>query len=80
MQKIIRKKLYDTETSLVLAKFTLSYWGDPSGYEERLCQTPDGSFFLYNVGGAASPYRQAEILPLTKPAAQKWLDALKNRG
>ena len=55
MKKVIRKKEYDTETATVVKKHTVGAFGDPTGYEETLYQTPDGFYFVYGCGGAESP-------------------------
>ncbi len=73
MQKLIGKKLYDTETSVVIKKVTYSYFGDPNGYEETLYQTQDGFFFLYVNGGEDSKYPQENIIRMSKPKAEEWL-------
>ena len=74
MQKIICKKVYDTETATQIAKYTYSYFGDPAGYEEILFQTPEGLYFLYVQGGEASPYPAADILRLAKTKVNDWLE------
>ena len=74
MQKIICKKVYDTETATEVAKYTYSYFGDPAGYEEILFQTPEGLYFLYVQGGEASPYPAADILRLAKTKVNDWLE------
>lgn len=72
MKKIIRKKPYDTDTARLVGVYTVSYYGDPAGYEERLYETPDGFYFLYGVGGDASLYKEETIRPLSKANAEKW--------
>ena len=47
MKKIICKKEYNTENATIIKKVTFSYFGDPAGYEQTLCQTPDGLYFVY---------------------------------
>ena len=73
MQKIICKKLYDTETSSVVKKVTFGCFGDPNGYEETLFVTQDGAYFLYTNGGAESKYVKEDITRKSKAAAEKWL-------
>ena len=46
MQKVICKKLYDTDVSTIVKKVSVGNWGDPAGYEETLYVTADGSYFL----------------------------------
>ena len=73
MQKIICKKLYDTETAIIIKKTTYSYFGDPCGYEETLYQTQDGFFFLYVNGGAESKHPKEGITRMSKQKAEQWL-------
>ena len=74
MVKTIRKKVYDTETSVVVKKVTSGAWGDPAGYETTLYQTEEGSYFLYTNGGEASPYPVEDIVTMSKVNAKKWLE------
>lgn len=73
MQKVICKKLYDTETAIIVKKTTYSYFGDPCGYEETLYQTQDGFFFLYVNGGAESKHPKEDITRMSKQKAEQWL-------
>ncbi len=72
MEKIIRKKVYNTETAELVAGRAYSYYGDPAGYEEKLYLTPEGSYFLYGIGGDSSPYPEPTIKAVSKAAAQTW--------
>jgi hypothetical protein len=74
MKKIICKREYDTETATFIAKRTYGYFGDPTGYEEVLFQTPEGLYFLYVNGGEASAYPSEDILRLAKAKVASWLD------
>lgn len=74
MKKIICKKEYDTETAVLIQKYTYGYYGDPAGFEEILFQTPGGLYFLYVRGGEASPYPAEDILRLAKTKVKEWLD------
>ncbi|MBQ7333201.1 MAG: hypothetical protein IJW38_02505, partial [Clostridia bacterium] len=69
MQKIICKKVYDTETSTLVKKVTYGEFGCPTGYEESLYQTEGGLFFLYTNGGAESKYTEENITRMS--AAKK---------
>ena len=73
MQKLIGKKVYDTEKSEIVKKVTYSFYGDPTGYEETLYKTQDGFFFLYVNGGEASKYPKESIVRMAKPKAEEWL-------
>ena len=74
MKKIICKKEYDTETATLIKKYTVSYFGDPAGYEEVLFQTPEGLYFLYVYGGENSPYPTEDIQRLAKTKVNAWID------
>ncbi len=65
MQKIICKKVYDTETSTLIKKITFLEFGNAKGYEESLYQTESGSFFLYTNGGSESKYPTENITRLS---------------
>ena len=73
MKKIICKKEYDTETATVVKKVTVGSFGDPAGYEETLCQTPDGAYFLYTNGGETSVHPEEGIKRLSEKSAKQWL-------
>ena len=74
MKKIICKKEYDTETATLIKKHTVSYYGDPAGYEETLYQTPEGLYFVYVCGGEASPYACEDITRLAKTKVNEWIE------
>ena len=74
MKKIICKKEYDTENATVIKKVTFSYFGDPAGYEQTLCQTPDGLYFVYVCGGETSPYPCEDITRISKNKVNEWIE------
>ena len=74
MKKIICKKEYDTENAILIKKYTYSYFGDPSGYEECLYQTPTGLYFIYVNGGGSSPYPTEDIQRLAKTKVNDWIE------
>ena len=74
MRKVICKKEYNTETATLIKKYTVSYYGDPAGYEETLYQTPDGLYFVYVYGGEASAYVHEDILRLAKTKVNEWIE------
>ena len=75
MQKVICKKVYDTETATLVKKVTYGSFGDPTGYEETLYQTEGGLFFLYVNGGAESKYPQEDIIRMGADKKKAWLAA-----
>lgn len=75
MRKIICKKVYDTETATLIQKCTVGAYGDPSGYEEILFQTPEGLYFVYGNGGEASPYPQESIQRFARAKVDAWKEA-----
>ena len=74
MKKIICKKEYDTETATLIKKYTVGTFGDPTGYEEVLFQTPEGLYFLYVDGGEESIYPEENIVRLAKTKVNAWID------
>ena len=75
MQKIICKKVYDTETATLVKKVTFGEYGCPNGYEECLFQTESGHFFLYTNGGAESKYTEENITRTSAAKKDAWLEA-----
>ncbi len=73
MQKIICKKLYDTEKSEIVKKVTFGSFGQADGYEETLYVTEDGSYFLYENGGEDSVHPKENIKRMSKKSADEWL-------
>ncbi len=73
MKKIICKKEYDTDASVIVKKVTSGNFGDAEGYEETLYKTEDGKFFLYVNGGADSKYAKEDIKRMSEKAAEAWL-------
>ena len=73
MQKIICKKIYDTDTAEIVKKVTFGNFGDADGYEETLYITAEGLYFLYENGGEASIHPKESIKRMSKKAADEWL-------
>ncbi len=73
MKKIICKKEYDTDASVIVKKVTSGNFGDAAGYEETLYKTEDGKFFLYVNGGAESKYAKEDIKRMSEKAAEAWI-------
>lgn len=75
MQKVICKKVYDTETATIIKKVTFGNYGDANGYEETLYQTESGSYFLYTNGGASAKYTKENITRMSAEKKDAWLKA-----
>ena len=73
MQKMICKKMYDTETSTLLKKVTYGCYGASDGWEESLYQTESGNFFLYVNGGADSKHPKEDITRMSAEKKNAWL-------
>ena len=73
MKKVICGKLYDTDTSTVVKKYTEGSLGDADGFEETLYLTEDGKYFFYVNGGEDSVYPKEDIKRASKAVAEKWL-------
>ena len=72
MKKIICKVEYDTDTAELVARHAEGSFGDPAGFEERLCKTPDGKYFLYCNGGKESKYPEESIKRMSPAKAEEW--------
>ena len=74
MKKIISKKEYDTEPATEIKAYYNGVFGEPSGYAEVLCQTPEGLYFLHVHGGETSPYPTDDIIRIAKTKVNAWID------
>ena len=83
MKKIIKNKVYDTDTAIKIAEFSSpGGWSDFSHYEESLYRKKIGEYFLYGQGGPMTRYAVSaglnswsggeKIIPLDYAAAQEW--------
>lgn len=87
MKKIIKGKVYDTETAKFLGEGGSDVGpGDFNFYNEELYVKKTGEYFLYGYGGAMSRYaRQIEqsswsggeaITPLSYDEAREWAEGM----
>ena len=85
MKKIIKGKVYDTETATELASYSNGgTWRDFSHFEETLYRKRNGEFFLHGEGGPMTRYAEAQgqnscsggarFMPLTYQEAQEWAE------
>ena len=85
MKKIIKGKLYDTDTAKKLAVWSNEYYPNDFNFcQERLYRKRTGEYFLFGKGGANSGYRERcygggwtagkNIIPLTYEEARQWAE------
>lgn len=85
MKKIIKGKLYDTDTAKELGSWSnAGGWRDFSHMEETLYRKRTGEYFLHGEGGPMTKYAQtidqnswsggSKVMPLSAEAARKWAE------
>ncbi len=85
MKKIIKGKLYDTDTSKFLANYDNGFgYSNFRWVTECLYQKKTGEFFLHGQGGAASKYAKSvdlnsweegeRIMPMSYAEAREWAE------
>ncbi|MDY4522718.1 MAG: hypothetical protein SPD80_03915 [Atopobium sp.] len=86
MKKIIKNKLYNTETARKIADYEPSGFGktDFHWYQETLYQKRTGEYFIHGEGGPLSPYSKPcgnrgaqeseSIAPLDYEQARAWAE------
>lgn len=83
MKKIIKGKLYNTDTAKLVGEWGNGHTGFSYCHEDLYLKRT-GEFFLYGRGGAASKYAEAvdqntwsggsDIVPMSYDEAQKWAE------
>lgn len=85
MKKVIKGKVYDTETAIRVGSWENCQWTDNLCWcNEDLYRKKTGEFFLHGEGGPSSKYAEStgnngwfggeKIIPLTYDAARKWAE------
>ena len=84
MKAIINKKLYDTETASLVARYNNGYGlGNFNYIREELYRKKNGEYFIYGQGGAWTKYSESDgnwrsggsrIIPLTVEKAEEWAE------
>lgn len=84
MRRIIKNKVYDTDTAKSKATYSSDYPRSSfQYYEETLYIKKNGEYFLHGKGNAASPYAESsynskvpseKITPLTYEKAKEWAE------
>lgn len=77
MKKTIRidgkRHSFDTDTARAINHRSSGDFGDPAGFEETLYRTRSGMFFVFGIGGDASPWPAGgDIRPVSEKEAQCW--------
>lgn len=86
MKKIIRGKMYNTETAKALANRSHSIPRNFDYVSETLYQKKTGEFFLYCEGGANTKYAMRgenegwwtsgkKIIPMTELEVRSWMES-----
>lgn len=84
MKKVIDRKVYDTETAILIAEYS-NYTGSFTDYEEALYKTHNGRWFIAGKGGPMSQYSQpygnngrsggSNIFRISSDDALAWLES-----
>lgn len=84
MRKIIKNKVYDTETATYISSYSYKPEDRLYGYDEELYRKRTGEYFMYCDGGPGSRYSReygdssregiALIEPLTYDEAKEWAE------
>ena len=76
MKKIIKGKLYDTETAKLVGEYDNGKFTNDFGYfSEDLYLKRTGEFFICGIGGAFTKYDGVEtITPVSYEDAQNWVE------
>lgn len=88
MKKIIKHKIYNTDTAKELATYSNGYGrGDFHYIHETLYRKKTGEFFLHGCGGAMTEYSDFKygcwsggerIVPMTEEETKVWVTAFCN--
>ena len=89
MRKIIKGKMYDTETATEVGSFSnAGSFRDFTHMEETLYRKRNGEFFLFGEGGPMTKYAVtigqnswsggSRITPLTENQAREWAEECLN--
>lgn len=85
MRKVIKGKLYDTETARPVTDWSQGFVSDFGYVSETLYRKRTGEYFLHGEGGPMSKYAQScgqnqwiggeSIVPLTYDEAKAWTES-----
>lgn len=73
MRVKIGTRIYDTAKAVEVGRQTVSFFGDPYGFEEIMFQKDGKEYFLLANGGELSQYQTEQIIPLNLVDARAWL-------
>ena len=84
MRKVIKGKLYDTDTATEVTDYSHGYVSDFNHFSETLYRKRTGEYFLYGEGGAMSKYAEScgqnqwmggeRIMPMSYEDAKLWTE------
>lgn len=84
MKKIVKGKMYDTETATAVGSWSYGRGRDLDRVEETLYVKKNGEFFLHGLGGPMSQYCQhiacnewsggEDILCVSTARAKEWME------
>lgn len=84
MKKVIKGKMYDTDTATFLESWSTGDHGDFGYCREAIYRKKTGEFFIQGEGGPMSAYAEKQgsncwgygkaIIPLTLDEAKKWVE------
>lgn len=87
MKRVINKKVYNTETAMLIAEnFNGLVGNDYRSLTEQLYRTKKENYFLCGSGGPLTKYAKSsgnqtygssEIIPMTNQEAYQWLEENK---
>ena len=83
MKKIIKRRLYNTDTATLMGSWNNDMCGSMEYCEESLYRKHTGEYFLYGRGGPMSVYAvchgdscvgSGSIMPFTEEEARDWAE------
>lgn len=84
MKKVVKGKMYNTDTATLLGIYTYMHPGDFRYEYEEMYRKKNGEFFMVCEGGPASRYSISEgnttygtvnnFFPITDDEARKWIE------
>jgi len=82
MRVKLNNRIYDTATAHEVGRQTVSFFGDPYGFEEIMFEKGGKikEYFLLVNGGELSQYHEETIIPLNLADAHEWLARITGKA